>query len=354
MDWEHDAPIAHGGNLGEAVRRYGMAREQWLDLSTGINPLGYPVPPIDGEAWLRLPDDGDDLEQVAASHYGAARALAVAGTQAAIRMLPEALPRADVGIGLLTYGEYAPAFERAGFAVQRFVTEALADVRERADFMLAPNAMLPAQLRHLVIVNPNNPGAEAFDADTVLDWHRQLSKRDGTLIIDEAFVEASPQLSVAAESGREGLVVLRSVGKFFGLAGARAGFVLASERFDRTMRRLRGPWTVSGPARAAVRAALVDTGWQRAMRPRLAEAGARLARMLELHGFKPACTSLFAWVRAERAVHLHDALARRGVWVRRFDVVPGLRFGLPPLDDASAWVRLDAALRDVCREGETR
>lgn len=180
-------PVAHGGNLGAAIAQYGRPRAQWLDLSTGINPHGYPVPALDAAAWLRLPDDGDDLEQIAAAHYGAAQALAVAGTQAAIRMLPFVLPVGAVGIGLLTYGEYAPAFAAAGFAVQRFVSAAVLDCAADADFVLRPGSALPSALRHLVLVHPNNPTAELYPSAVLLDWHAQLRARGGSLIIDEAF-----------------------------------------------------------------------------------------------------------------------------------------------------------------------
>ncbi|GLU33327.1 threonine-phosphate decarboxylase CobD [Trinickia caryophylli] len=342
-DLDLPVAVAHGGNLGEAIRRYGIAREHWVDLSTGINPHGYPVPPISPDAWLRLPDDDDDLEAVAAAHYGAARALAVAGTQAAIRALPRLLPPGCVGVGLLTYGEYAPAFERAGFRVDRFVTPMLADCRHAAAFVLAPNEPLPAHLKHLVLVNPNNPGTESFTRETVAEWHRQLASRGGTLIVDEAFADAVPASSLASFADAEGLIVLRSVGKFFGLAGARVGFVLGSERVHGAMRALRGPWAVSGPARVAVRAALEDDAWQRAMRASLADASARLAQLLRSHGMDAVNTALFAWVRDGNAMRIQDCLARDGIWVRRFETVAGLRFGLPP--DESAWARLDASLR---------
>lgn len=336
------AIVPHGGNLSEAARRYGIAREQWIDLSTGINPCGYPVPDIDAQAWLRLPDDNDDLEAIAADHYGAQRALAVAGTQAAIRLLPQVLPVGGIGIGLLTYGEYAPAFAAAGFAVERFVTAALADRRDAADFLLAPGVPLPPTLKHLVIVNPNNPGTESFDAATLLDWSRQLHSRGGSLVLDEAFVDATPHMSLSRHVETEGLIVLRSVGKFYGLAGARVGFVLAPVPLDGAIRGLRGPWTVSGPARTVVRAALLDEPWQRVTRARLNEASARLAELLERHGLKATHTPLFAWVRDADAARLQDGLARRAVWVRRFDAVSGLRFGLPA--DERAWAHLDRAL----------
>lgn len=345
-------PIPHGGNLGDAVRRYGIARENWIDLSTGINPNGYPVPPIDPRAWLRLPEDDDGLEDIAARHYRSPRALAVAGTQAAIRMLPAVLPAGPVGIGLLTYGEYAPAFAGAGFRVERFVTESFADRRDSADFVLEPRQPLPAHLLHLVVVNPNNPGAELFEPDVMLDWHRQLASRGGTLVVDEAFIEAIPEFSVASNTDLEGLIVFRSIGKFFGLAGARAGFVLASARVDRAMRHVRGPWTVSGPARAAVRAALVDEVWQRETRLRIVDASARLAGLLEGYGLSVRRTALFAWVRDADAERRQDGLARHGVWVRRFDAVAGLRFGLPA--DEPAWARLDASLREACRKVDVR
>lgn len=337
--------VPHGGNLGQAAKQYGIAREDWIDLSTGINPRGYPVPAIDPQAWIRLPDDSDDLETIAAAHYGASRALAVAGTQAAIRMLPAVLPQGRVGVGLLTYGEYAPAFERAGFAVDRFVTAQFADLHGKASFVLDPAHALPAQLKHLILVNPNNPGTERFTPQQVMQWCEELAARGGTLVVDEAFVESMPELSVANFAHREGLIVLRSIGKFFGLAGARVGFVLASPRVDEAMRYLRGPWSVSGPARAAVRAALLDVDWQTLARAELIASGARLAGLLGR--FHPAVrhTPLFSWMRDEQAQRWQDGLACYGIWVRRFDVIPGVRLGLPA--DEAAWSRLDAALNSL-------
>lgn len=341
-------PVPHGGNLGEAAERYGIPRERWVDLSTGINPHGYPVPPIDPQAWVRLPDDHDDLEAIAAAHYGAPHALAVAGTQAAIRMLPMVLPQGRIGVGVLTYGEYAPAFERAGFPVARFVTSQFADLGAQASFVLDPAHELPADLRHLVLVNPNNPGTERFTPDQLMHWCEQLAARGGTLIVDEAFVESMPELSVANAVNRGGLIVLRSIGKFFGLAGARVGFVLACEAVDQAMRNLRGPWSVSGPARVVVRAALLDTGWQAETRAKLVASGARLADLLGRFYPRVSHTPLFSWVRSQQAEQWQAGLARHGIWVRRFDVIPGVRFGLP--GDEAAWARLEAALNAVKAE----
>ncbi|MHA6824031.1 threonine-phosphate decarboxylase CobD [Ralstonia pseudosolanacearum] len=339
--------IAHGGNLAAARVRHGEPSGGWVDLSTGINPHGYPVPPIPPEAWLRLPED-DGLEAAAATHYGVASTdavLAVAGSQAAIRALPLQLPRGRVGIARIGYSEYAPAFARAGHDVA---------LLEEADFLAAD---LPDALTHLVVVNPNNPTARCLPAATLRDWHARLSARGGTLIVDEAFIETlDTPPSLAPLAGAPGLIVLRSIGKFYGLAGARIGFVLGSPACLAALREALGHWTVNGPARAVVRAALADTAWQSATRARLQAEGARLSALLARHGLPNASTPLFAWVPTPDAAALHAALARQGLWTRLFDVpgaapVQGLRLGLPP--DAIGWQRLDDALASLPLSAET-
>lgn len=323
--------VVHGGNLHEAAKRYGIPYAQWLDLSTGINPHGYPVPPVPADAWRRLPDDGDDFSTCAARYYGApdaAHVLPVAGSQAAIRALPTLLPRARVGIAPLTYGEYAPAFERAGHEVVPLDVD-----REN----------LPDALTHVIVANPNNPTAAHLSAARLLQWHAQLRTRGGTLLVDEAFADTMPSASLAASTHCEGLIVLRSPGKFFGLAGVRAGFVLGAPALLDALNHALGAWTVSGPARHAVKAAFADDAWQRQMRIRLDADSARLARLLHAQGFNTRGTPLFAWTVDPRAAALHDALARRGVWTRLFTSSESVRFGLPASE--AEWTRFDETLR---------
>jgi cobalamin biosynthesis protein CobC len=333
--------VAHGGNLHEAAQRYGIAWDAWIDLSTGINPHGYPVPPVPAAAWRRLPDDGDGFAACAARYYGtpdAQHVLPVAGSQAAIRALPALLaallpapaPAARVAIAPLTYGEYAPAFEHAGYTVVPL------DVTRDA---------LPEEATHAVVVNPNNPTASLIGREKLLRWHAQLAARGGTLIVDEAFADALADPrgnSLADAAGRTGLVVLRSPGKFFGLAGARCGFALAEPALLAVLRARLGAWTVSGPARHAVTHAFEDIEWQGAMRERLAADGARLAALLASHGLAPHATPLFAWIADARAAQLQDALAARAVWTRRFASPASLRFGLPGSEDE--WQRFETAL----------
>jgi cobalamin biosynthetic protein CobC len=330
------APAVHGGNLHEAAIRYGLPYAQWLDLSTGINPHGYPVPPVPAEAWRRLPDDGDDFAACAARYYGApdaAHVLPVAGSQAAIRALPALLPRAQVGIAPLTYSEYAPAFERAGHDVVPL------DVSCET---------LPGTLTHAVIVNPNNPTAQHLSAARLLQWHAQLSAQGGTLLVDEAFADTMPSASLAANTDRDGLIVLRSPGKFFGLAGVRAGFVLGSPTLLDALRKTLGAWTVSGPARHAVKVAFADEAWQRHMRARLDGESERLTHLLHAQRLATRSTPLFAWTDDTRAPALHEALARRGVWTRLFTSSCSVRVGLPGSE--AEWVRFEQSLGEAIRE----
>ena len=327
--------VVHGGNLHEAAERYGIPYAQWLDLSTGINPHGYPVPPVPADAWRRLPDDGDGFAACAARYYGApdaAHVLPVAGSQAAIRALPVLLPRARVGIAPLTYSEYAPAFERAGHEVVPL------DVSWDT---------LPEALTHVVVANPNNPTAEYLSASKLLHWHAQLTARGGTLLIDEAFADTMPSASLAANTLHDGLIVLRSPGKFFGLAGVRSGFVLGAPSLLDALRLTLGAWTVSGPARHAVKAAFEDVAWQQQMRTLLEAESARLVSLLQAHGFATHSTPLFAWTDDARAAALHEALAQRGVWTRLFTATGSVRFGLPASD--TEWTRFEESLREAVR-----
>jgi cobalamin biosynthetic protein CobC len=333
-------PIRHGGDVREAARRYGIELGDWLDLSTGINPHAYPVPPVPVDAWRRLPEDADGLAELAALHYGAPGALPVAGSQAAIRALPGLLPIGVVGVAPLTYSEYAPAFERAGHRVEPL--DISADT-------------LSAGVDHVIVANPNNPTAERIDRDVLLRWHSQLTARGGTLIVDEAFADAyddaydgvTANRSLAPESGRDGLVVLRSVGKFYGLAGIRAGFVLSAQPLRDALHDALGQWTVSGPARHAIQAAFNDYAWQAETRTVLKRESARLAELVAKQGFDAHATPLFVWFETQDAAALHHGLASKGIWTRLFEhgPKPSLRIGLT--GSAEEWTRFAAAFETL-------
>ncbi len=319
--------LEHGGNILEASRRYGIPADVWLDLSTGINPNGWPAGDVPQSVWTRLPEDDDGLEEAARRHFGAEHVLPVAGTQAAIQALPKVTPRCRVGITHPAYAEHAHGWRQAGHEVGVWQ-----DMEEAATFDVA------------VVINPNNPTAVRHDTDSLLGLHAALRAKGGALVVDEAFIDTAPAASVASLSHREGLVVLRSLGKFYGLAGARVGFVLAAPALIERLRGQLGPWTIPGPSRWIACRALADAAWQEMARARLGIASQRLAAMLTAAGLTPdGGTGLFQWVKTPHASALHDWLARRGILTRLFRDPPGLRFGLPGAE--ADWSRLGAALR---------
>lgn len=321
--------LEHGGRLLRAARTYAIAPADWLDLSTGISPFAWPIPAIPASAWARLPDDDDGLVEVARAYYGAPQLLPVSGSQAAIQTLP--LLRAASRVGVITpgYNEHAHAWRRAGHQVVELAADELLAAVDRFDVV--------------VLIHPNNPGADRFDLAALLALHARLAARGGWLLVDEAFIDATPAQSLCSQTAREGLIVLRSVGKFFGMAGARAGFLCANAALLDAAREQLGPWSVNGPARYALRHALADTAWQTQARARLHACSARLTALLTKHQLTPAAgCAFFQWWRDDRAGDIHRALAAQGVLTRVFDRPHSLRFGLPA-DDA-AFERLDAAL----------
>jgi cobalamin biosynthetic protein CobC len=324
--------LEHGGQIRQAALRYGIPPEGWLDLSTGINPLGWPVPAIPSECWRRLPEPDDGLMEAACRYYGCSSVLTMAGSQAAIQALPGLRPPCRVGLLAPTYAEHALAWTRGGHHV---VSLASAEIEARLD-----------QLDVLVMVNPNNPTGERISTEALLAWRRRLMARGGWLVVDEAFMDATPEESLTAHAGAEGLVVLRSLGKFFGLAGVRVGFVLAWPELLVRLNETLGPWPVAHPARHVARLALADETWQVDERRRLAGDSTRLDELLGGHGLPPAGgTALFQWVKCERALAIRDALAKTGILVRCFDSPLSLRFGLPGAE--VEWQRLEQSLRGL-------
>jgi len=327
--------LKHGGRLQEAAQNHQIPLEQWIDLSTGINPNGYPIPAIPAEAWQRLPEEHDGLIAAAQQYYQSESILAVAGSQAAIQTLP--LLRAKSVVGLLTpsYAEHAHAWKKAGHDLH------LINQVQEIDSHIH-------QLDTLILVNPNNPTGETFSAQQCLHWLEILNKKQGWLIIDEAFIDAEPELSLSALSPRKGLIILRSIGKFFGLAGIRSGFVLAEATILKTLNEHLGPWTLSTPSRLVTTEALKNNSWQTATRADLQKNSLRLQQLLTQYQLSPTgSNALFHWVKTEQATHLHQQLAKKAVFTRLFTQPNSLRFGLP--SNETAWQQLTQALETITR-----
>lgn len=322
--------IWHGGDLATARALFPEAPESWIDLSTGINPIPYPLPELPLSLWTRLPGAAEEAALLAAARaaFGVpagAGIVAAPGTQILIELLPRLAPAGPVGVLGPTYAEHAHAWSKAGFRV--IEAASLAEAETAAT---------------LVVVNPNNPDGRLMSKPELAQLAGRCAARGGLLIVDEAFADFTPATSIIPELPR-GAIVLRSFGKTYGLAGLRLGFAVAAAELVTRLQAALGPWSVAGPALHVGTLALADRDWlARAAAERRRDA-ARLDALLAPHGRVVGGTGLFRLLETPAAPALFARLGRSGVYVRRFQRAPDrLRFGLP--GDEAAWSRLQAAL----------
>jgi cobalamin biosynthetic protein CobC len=302
----------HGGGLDAAIATYGGTRDGWLDLSTGINPLPYPAGEIGADAWTALPDSAAMKRLLVAARAfwnvpDGAEIVAAGGASALIAAMPHVFAGTRVTIQKPTYNEHAAAFVAQGWTIQQ---DSPSDVR--------------------VLVHPNNPDGKIWQAADV----------GGPSVIDESFCDVMPAASLIGQAHRPDCIVLKSFGKFWGLAGARLGFAICSPELAQRLRDHLGPWAVSGPALEIGARALEDLAWADAARERLATDAARLDCLV---GWKLAGgTDLFRTYAVGDAAAMQDQLARGHVWSRIFPYSKTwIRLGLPHPD---RWDQLDAAV----------
>jgi cobalamin biosynthetic protein CobC len=330
---EPDEAAPHGGDLGAARRQFPGAPEPFIDLSTGINPRAYPVPHLPAELFARLPeaDALTELAVVAARAYGAPSAACVVpapGTQILLPLVAGLAAAGRAAVVMPSYPEHARTAALAGHKV-----EAVRDIGDCGDADL------------VIVGHPNNPDGRLADRAGLIALANKLSGRGGVLVVDEAFMDVGPPgASLVPDVMRANIVVLRSFGKFFGLAGLRLGFALAAPALAARLAAMLGPWAVSGPALAVGAKALADAAWIDQTRRKLALEAQKLDAVLTDAGLDiVGGTGLFRLARLAAAPALFEKLGRAGILVRRFpDRADWLRFGLPA--DERAWRRLADAL----------
>ncbi len=338
---EADEQPVHGGDLGAARRLFPDAPEPFIDLSTGINPNPYPLPRFSAELYARLPEPATvvALAAAAARAYGAPSAAHIVpapGTQILLPLVARLVRPGRAAVLLRSYPEHARAAAFAGHT------------------LTSVHAIEKCGDANLIIVgNPNNPDGRLFARADLLALAKDLRRSGGVLVVDEAFMDVGPPgVGLAADTALSNIVVLRSFGKFFGLAGVRLGFAIAAPAIAARLRAALGPWAVSGPAAAVGAKALADTAWIERTRERLAKSVRRLdailaGALLDIVGG----TNLFRLVRTPAAPALSYHLGRAGIWVRTFpDKADWLRFGPPP--NERAWRRLHHAMESFRDSGK--
>ncbi len=357
--------LFHGGDLQSASVMYGRDPHDWLDLSTGINQYSYPVPAITQDAWHQLPYVNPALIKAANSYYGDHPCLASSGSQSVIQLLPAILNQLGnqktTWLPHVGYQEHRQAWSQIGdvhtyngldslLAAQQ-IDAALNDDEQNGgpDGLGNKGHDKMSEIGHLVIINPNNPSGETFTPYQLRLWAQRLHTKNGFLVVDEAFIDTTPSISLLTQKLADNIIILRSVGKFFGLAGIRLGFTFATQTVLDSLAKELGPWSVNGPAQIVATAALKDTSWQANMRCRLAsqrleqldlwknpllQLGARLVASHELFRSFTMAPSI--------AQKLHHNAANNGILLRPVDINSSmslLRFGNIDFSQAGALKR---------------
>lgn len=302
--------IYHGGALDEAIKLYGGTANEWLDLSTGINPYHYPIDNVSVNSWTQLPQnsalDGLLLSASAAYNCAVQNIMAANGTQILIENLPKIFDKSTVAILSPTYEEHAHNWRKLGHNV-----------------ILTDDITIAKTADHLIMVNPNNPDGKLYSTPETKKLQEYFAAKNGYLIIDEAFMDLTSDVSLAGEIGTDGLIILRSFGKFFGLAGMRIGFMLAPVEMVAKMQNMLGLWNIAGMALEVATTALKDMKWQAEMRHTLADDMREMHRILQRNGFSIiGSTNLFCLVsipNEEISAHKYfDKLASHHILTRKF------------------------------------
>jgi len=323
----------HGGALDLVKKRFADAPRPWIDLSTGINPWPFPDTQVSTDAYAHLPTQAlyETCRKAMAHAIGVqSETLILApGSELLIRLLPTVISAKTIAILSPSYNDHVRVWQAAGRTVI-----------ETAD----PLA-LAEHVDAIVICQPNNPDGRVFSSEKLEAAMAWLRPKSGWLIVDEAYVDLAPNLSVAPQIDRGGLIVLRSFGKFFGLAGLRLGGLIAPQSVLSAMRHRLGEWPVSGAALEIGARAYADLEWQDQARQALRKTRLALDGVLAETGFKvTAGTDLFRYVETPGHAHsLWAHLADSGIYARRFDWTQNhLRLGLPK--DQNSIARLRTAL----------
>lgn len=322
----HSMPLNHGGDLTAAIKKYGNHPDGWLEMSTGISPWSWPISRIDQAMWESLPPPTDSLLAAAADYYQtSAEHITVApGSQLAIRLIPRLLPVSTVAVPALGYQEHAHSWLLAGHRTIIY-----------RNFSHLEQLLSSNDVEHAVVINPNNPTGE-IASPPQLNRLSELTK--GYVLIDEAFADAPLDTSAVALQ-KTNIIVLRSLGKFFGLAGLRIGFVITYNELTYTLKTIFEPWSLSGPSMHIAEHALRDKMWQRQQVKRIQTQSQRfnpvLLTLKERLGLRSYVNSgLFHTFTGQKSAidQLHNELARVGIWSRLYNQ-----------NDSTYWLRLSLA-----------
>ena len=341
--------LIHGGGIIEAAEKAGIPPEQWLDLSTGINPNGWPVPTLPESTWQRLPESNDGLEEAIQQYYSfdvknkLANFVITAGSQSAIQLLPQLFPKSIIWVPIEGYSEHPYWWDFYQHEVFLYNPDDLEN-------LLSHDKTNPLPFDILLVINPNNPTTQTYKKSFLEKLFNLIKAEDKQLIIDEAFLDTQPEHSLLSHSNNKHLIILRSLGKFFGLAGIRCGVLFSHPALLTRAQQHLGPWQVATPSRWVATQAFNDTTWQKGATTSLRNASCRLEKLLQHHlsandisslsRSDYFCSILFSDAKEQKEIYNH--LLAHAILVRLFDNSFRLRVGLPK--NELEWIKLTKAL----------
>jgi len=342
----------HGGDINAASERYGIATDAWVDLSTGINPNSYPHDSIKAEAFKSLPYLQTSFYDAAEKYYNEEVMLAVSGSQAVIQALPEVLVNKPLLAPAVGYQEYTKHWLKAGRDVVPYASFEHDEARN-----MITDALTKQNEQHLLIINPNNPTGLLFSADDIFKWANMLA--DGCcVIVDEAFADIEPSRSVLGKVRPENVIVLRSFGKFFGLAGVRLGYVFANRFILEQLNTRLGLWQINGPAQSLAISAFNDVVWQQQARLTIKKEAENCQQLfqpvMDLMGVsRQTHQGLFSSYQMSKAsaYFVFETFAQQGILMRVIDVDSNtslLRIGLLSKASSDKWNKVCNAVKAFC------
>lgn len=324
--------MKHGGNKNEAARAYGIEPAEMIDLSTGISPNPYPLSlsQLDLSDLIELPqeDKAASLKNIMRKAWSVPDSAEIAlasGSGALISLIPH-IHKGDmrqVYCPEPAYSEHPMAWQRAGFRMIPYEAGTIPEI------YLNKTAAI-------IAVQPGNPMGHCASPDAWLELMEKAAAHKVMIIMDEAFIDLMPEQSLVPYLGRKGLIVIRSFGKFYGLAGVRLGAAIGHPDDITALEDLLGPWPVSAMAVQFAAEAMSDHGWADDQRDWCATQMASLKKELMARGITIiGGTDLYVLIEIEDAKTLQDKLARAGFWTRIFEHYPNwMRLGLAR-DDAA-------------------
>ena len=331
----------HGGQLERIKKENPDQLLPWVDLSTGISPLSYPVESGVMDSFTELPQCSEALKKAAMEYYGSRGLLLTPGSMWSIQNLPLlrrllcSNDQRPVLIPKQGFNEHKKAWLSWGYQIEQYD-----DI---------PNSHQLRASQVCVVINPNNPTGKLLEPETLLSMHRELSKHNAWLLVDEAFMDMTPENSLVANAPIEHLIILKSFGKFFGLPGLRLGALIGPEDVLKSASKLLNDWSINSAAQKIAMSAWQDQTFHYQAKFYINGGYERLSSMLNKLGYQTQGTKLFQTYYCADAQFLYRHLLEYGIYVRLLDDKSGIRFALPK--EQTHWERLEQVLSLYERAG---